>query len=317
MHRHLLTAIGTLAVLGLLAGCGRSTKSLDPSASTTTGTGVSAAAAAIATAQVNDQIAVNSQLIDEDAYQSSSISVALPDGPGGYALIHPLRWFRQIKSVDRSVSTDLQQPDSLGRPTVAIVTVHKELKGVLHIFASDSAVTDSMRIAKTIDDNWTRKLVLHRVWIDSTGTKAHWHIVGTSGVKVATVGGTTHIQSVRVQAGAVDTLITDPLALYRLRRTLHVPEDTHVTVTVTTDHADDDVFFYHSFDRHRFHSNGDGTFTTMFTTGDFPGLHHFGVDALSRGTLHDDAAAYSSNAWVFPFAAREHDCDVEGEDHHE
>ena len=316
MHRHLMSAIGTLAVIGLLAGCGKSSKSLGPAGSGTDGTGVSSAAAAVARAQANDQIAANPQLIDEDAYSNAS-PMSLDAGTlGSAALIHPLHWFRRIDSVERSITTDVSDPDSLGRPRTAIVTVNKVLKGSLHILASDSVGTDTSRITKPIEDHWTRKLLLKRVWIDSSGTKAKWHIVGTSGVNIATANGTTRILSVRVQSGAKDTTITDPLMLHLRRRMLHVAAEDSVVVTVTTSQGDDDVFLYHGFDRRKLHSNGDGTFSIVFRTGDFEGLHHFAVDALSRGTLHDDTAAYSSNAWVFPFATRDHDSEVENEDHH-
>lgn len=315
MHRHLQTALGTLVVLGLLAGCGKSSKSLDPNASGSTG--VNSSAAAIAKAQVTDQVAANPQLVDEAEYQNSAVSLVTPDGPGGLALIHPIRWFRHIDSVDRTVTTDLTDPDSLGRPTMALVTINKVLKGTLNILASDSAVTDTSRISKPLEDHWTRKLLLKRVWIDTSGTHARWHIVGTSGVNVVSANSTTQILSVRIQAGLKDTTVTDPLQLHRLRRLIFVPEDTPVTITVTTSKSDDDVFFYRGFDRRRIHSNGDGTYTAAFTTGDFPGLRHFAVDALSHGTLHDDTAPYSSNAWVFPFAVRDHDCDVENDDDHQ
>jgi hypothetical protein len=314
MHRHLQAALGTLALIGLLAGCGKSNKSLVSSGSN--GSGISSAAASVARAQANDQVAANLQLVDEDAFMNATPMGMSFDPAGGAALIHPLRWYRKIDSVDRTITTDVSDPDSLGRPQTALVTVNKVLKGTLNILASDSLGADTTRIAKPLEDHWTRKLLLKRVWIDSSGAVAKWRIVGTSGVNVVSAPSTTQILSVRIQTATKDTTITDPLLLHLRRRMLHVPAGDSVMVTVTTTKTDDDVVFYRGFDRRRFHSNGDGTYSIVFRTGDFEGLQHFGVNALSRGTLHDDAAAYSSNAWVFPFAARDHDCDVESEDHH-
>ena len=31
------------------------------------------------------------------------------------------------------------------------------------------------------------------------------------------------------------------------------------------------------------------------------GVHHFGVNALSHGTLFDDQAPYDSQSWIEPF----------------
>ena len=123
---------------------------------------------------------------------------------------------------------------------------------------------------------------------------------------------TTQILSIRIQAGARDTLITDPLQLHRLRHILWLPRDTPVTLTVRTGRADDIVVLYRRLERRPFTSNGDNTYSATFTDpDDFPGLRHFGVNAFSRGTLWDDVSPYDSQAWVLPFGEREGDCDVD------
>lgn len=311
MKRSMLSLLAVLALGAALTGCGKSNKSVDPTA----GSGGSTATA-LARAQVNDQVAANPQLVDEDVYQFDGLTLSTPDGPGGFALIHPLRWRRHITSVDRSFTTEFSDNDSLGRPTMALVTVNKVLKGTLDILAADSAATDTSRISKPLEDHWVRKLLLRRVWIDSAGTNAKWHVVGTSGVNVTSADGATKILSVRIQNGTRDTTITDPLALVRRVRVMRFADSTAVHVTVTANSNDADVFFYRGFERRRATSNGDGTYSIDFRVGDFPGLKHFAVDVLSRGTLHDDTAGYSANAWIFPFAMRDHDCDVEENDDH-
>jgi hypothetical protein len=208
-------------------------------------------------------------------------------------------------------------PDSLGRPTTAVATITKHYLGQFNILAGDTGTTaihDSLRIVrKPLDDTWVRKLAFRRFRIDSSGTHVWWRIVGTSGVKVTSAGATTQIQSIRVQAGAKDTTITDPLQLHRLRRILWLPHDTPVRITVTTGRASDVVVLFRNIERRRFTNNGDGTFTVEFQDLDFPGLRHFGLNAFSNGTLLDDAAPYDSQAWLLPFATRDRDCNV---DHH-
>jgi hypothetical protein len=54
--------------------------------------------------------------------------------------------------------------------------------------------------------------------------------------------------------------------------------------------------------RRRFHNNGDNTYTLTWHTSPEDGIHHFGVNALSNGTLFDDQAPYDSDAWIFPYA---------------
>jgi hypothetical protein len=118
---------------------------------------------------------------------------------------------------------------------------------------------------------------------------------------VKTRGGVTAVQSLRIQTADLDTTITDPLELHRIRRMILLPEGTDVTLTAKTASASDVVLFYGHDQRRRFTNNGDGTFTFHFTAGRYLGIRNFGVDALSHGTLFDDAEPYDSNAWIFGY----------------
>jgi hypothetical protein len=109
------------------------------------------------------------------------------------------------------------------------------------------------------------------------------------------------VDSLRIQSTGLDTTITDPLELHRLRRIFFVPEGTEVTLTAYTASSTDVVLFYDHDQRRRFTNNNNGTYTFTFTPGRFIGLRNFGVDALSHGTLFDDTAPYDSNAWIFPY----------------
>ena len=118
---------------------------------------------------------------------------------------------------------------------------------------------------------------------------------------VRTRDGDTRLVSLRIQSADLDTVITDPLELHRLRRMLKLAPDAEVLLTART--ADPtDVVLFHGFDlRRRFVNNGDGTHSFRFPSGHFPGLRHFGVDALSHGTLFDDAERYDANAWILAY----------------
>ena len=319
MKRHLAITLGLLLAVAALAGCGKSTKPT----SSLQGTGGVNGATAVDVAQTNDAVASHPALINEDQYTTVA-PLDMTIGGGGFAAVRPIHWWRTIDSTARTVDIAYGDPDSLGRPTTAVATIHKHFVGTFNLFAGDTGVVgvpDSTRrvIHKPLDDQWTRKLMLRRFWADgdsardSTRRHVQWRVVGTSGVTVTSASATTQILSVRVQAGTKDTTITDPLQLHRLRRILWLRGDQPVKVTVTTGRASDIVVLYHGSERRRFVSNGDGTFAATFRDLDFPGLRHFGVNAFSAGTLLDDTAPYDSQAWIVPFGARDGDCNV---DHH-
>jgi len=284
----------TLALAGLaLAGCGHSTNSTQA----TGGTG----SAQSDEAQVASVLAENPDYVNDDLYQSEEQQTL--ESSSGFAAIQPLAFWRVITRVQTSFDTQFGEPDSTGRPTHAVVTIHRHLLGTFNIAAGVTTPTDTTRklVRKPLDDAWTRRIALVRVPARDDSGRGRWRLAGTSGVDVRTRGGVTRVQSLRIQAADMDTTITDPLELHRLRRLFLLPEGTEVTLTATTGSATDVVLFFGRDMRRRFTNNGDGTFTFHFTPGRFTGLRHFGVDALSHGTLFDDAEAYDSNAWLFAF----------------
>lgn len=301
MKHRLLSLFATLFVVGALAGCGKSSSTMGPTAT--------GGATAQDQAQVAAAVADNAGYIDEDAYSSTDQTEI---GTGvGLAAIRPLHFWRTIESIDRRIETVYSNNDSLGRPTTAIVTIRKHVLGKFNILAGAIDETDTTRtvLHKLLDDRWVRRLALHRVRIDSSGTRQVWRVVGVSGVEVTSADATTNITSLRVQAGAVDTTITNPLELYRLRHMLLVSGSQTMRLTATTGRNDDVVVLYRYLGRRPFVNNGDGTYTAEFLLGDFPGIRHIGVNAFSHGTLFDDTAAYDSKAWIVGFAVRP------GEDH--
>ena len=175
-------------------------------------------------AQVNDAVAANPDYVNENVYESNDPSQLDPAGPG-MAAVRPLFWWRTIRSVTRTFDTEFTNPDSAGRPTLAVVAVHKRMLGAFNILVGDSALAPDSLLRKPLDDRWERRLLLKRVRTDSTGAD-HWRLVGTSGVQVTSANALTHIESVRVQAGVLDTTITDPLQMHRLRRVLRIAAGT-------------------------------------------------------------------------------------------
>jgi hypothetical protein len=305
MKRHLGIALGLVLAIAAISGCSKSTKPTSLLGSS----GGNNGATAVDIAQTNDAVAASPGLINEDQYTTSA-QMPMVLGGGGLSAIRPIYWWRTIDSTERVVTFVYGNPDSTGRPTTAVATVHKHFTGKFNIVAGDTGT-----VGRPADSTLRIVLMLQRFLVPASerDTVPHfvWRVVGTSGVTVTSANATTQILSMRVQAGAIDTTITDPLQLRRLHRILWLPVSAPVTVTVNTGRASDIVVLYHGFERSRFTSNGDGTFTKTFTDPDFPGLRHFGVNAFSNGTLMDDVAPYDSQAWVLPFGVRAGDCQVD------
>jgi len=310
MRTRLLLAALLLAATGLLAGCGKKTVS---------GPTVDQPAAPDQ-AQVADVLALEPAVVEDGQFESSDVSSLSGGQPGALAAIRPLRFWRTITGVERRFEYAFADTDSTGRPTTAVVTVHRLLTGRFNILTGqprgDSTVRDTSAsiVHKPLADHWVRRILLKRVPGAEPGANA-WRIVATSGVEVTSRAAQTHIESLRVQAAGTDTTITGVLRPFHLRRIFRLAPGTPVTLTVTTLRNDDVVVMCMRDRRFRFRNNGDNTYTGEWIVpdprrGDGPGpapgpgappILHFGVNALSNGTLFDDQAPYDSQAWILPF----------------
>ncbi|HEY6572104.1 MAG TPA: hypothetical protein VI198_02195 [Candidatus Eisenbacteria bacterium] len=228
--------------------------------------------------------------------------LAAPGAAG--AAIEPFTFWRSITGHTRTFEFAFADSDSTGRPTSAVVTLTRTFTGTFNIVPRDPSNPDlpdtDLVVHKPLEDRWVRRLLMKRVAL-GPGMRPFWRLAAASGVEVTSKDATTLITSVRVQTATKDTTLTDPLAFIPLRRVLRFAPDDSVTITVTTPRTDDVVLLYHHDRRARLANNGDGTYTGKFRAGLFSGWRHFGVNALSHGTLYDDAAAYDSKAWIYPY----------------
>jgi hypothetical protein len=298
-------------VLALLAGCGKAgapVSTLDSSDSN-----------GIEQSAVASEMAMNPTLVDDGMSESSDQTPADPAagsaGPMGMrsagvmTAIQPAFWWRTIDHVERTFEFAFADTDSTGLPTTAIATVHKRLSGTFNILVRDAGSEGTPNaghvVTKPLADHWVRRILLKRIVRPQDDRLCRgWRIVAASGVKVTARAAETRIESLRVQSADLDTTITDPLAFQRLRRILRVEPETDVTLTVTTLRNDDVVAFY-AFDRRfRMRNNGDNTYSATFQSPHFAGIRHFGVNALSNGTLFDDEARYDSQAWILPYIVK-------------
>jgi len=293
-----LRLIATGAVIALLAvlanGCGKSPTS---------------PASVLSTPQslVSATLASAVTLVDETlAEDTTSVVASASYGPAGLAsaqaAVKPFTWFRNVTGLTRTWSYVFSDSDSLGHPRACTATLQKHITGnfvIVPVSPADSTKPDTSRILKTLDETLTRKVLLHRLALAGGD---QWKVVSLTGASVTTPGATTNIVSVRVQAtSGVDTTITDPTAWITLPTVLHFGPSDSVTVTVTTSRTND-VVYIHRWDwRHRLRNNGNGTYTISWVTTAWGGWRHFGIQAMSHGSLFDDTLPFDSQAWHLPF----------------
>jgi hypothetical protein len=158
-----------------------------------------------------------------------------------------------------------------------------------------------VHVEKGFEDTAIRSLMMRR---ERTVIGRHrgWRLIALSGVLIESPGTTRAIRSVRIQAGGVDETITNVTELIRIQNVLALPPGVEAKITVDTGDASDQVYLHARYRRARvqLESNGDGTFSRAFFTGEEPGPRHIVVDVLSEGTLLDDDAPYDNVAWGIP-----------------
>jgi hypothetical protein len=294
-----------LLVTGLLSGCGARSE-------ITGATGSNAGGSSQDQVEVSSQLAGSPDLVDESVFEANveaEIDPSIAPGPAPMppdSAGHrpPFRFWRRITDVRRTFEFSYRDTDSTGRPRVAVVTVNKILSGTFNVAKPPrDPASRPVVIQKPLLDRWVRHLVLERVNLPGFA-RPQWRIVGTSGVEIASRAAATRIVSVRVQAAGFDSTISDPLAIFRLRRVLSFDGQDSVRITVTTSRNDDVVVLQHPDHHLPFRNNGDNTYSIQLRTGMMGGVHHLGIDALAHGTLFDDAAAYDSQAWILPYVVK-------------
>jgi hypothetical protein len=319
MKLHFAMAGGPLLVAALLvAGCHKNDLAGPES------TGSASDVAAIKAAVTSDPFVQNDEVTfaDQDMQPMDYGTFGKID-----AALTPLRWGRFITGFTVNVVTTVDPGD-----TTATATVQKTFTGTLKI-KGIAGTGDTVVISKDFTDASTRNVLLRKVGRDTTF--ARWVPVASSlivgGTSPQPVGAGIAITQVQLFVPGVDTLtVSDPTNFYLRYKwlswyhggrkdcpSLGGGEPLKINVTAVSASADTDIvalrygfdFFGH---RRRQHmtlvsqvDNGNGTFTRVFESNWYMhfnrGFFTVGVDALTRGTLFDDAAPYSVSWWGLPY----------------
>lgn len=290
-RRDVLRLAPVLAFTLGLAGCGGS--------SPTTPAGSSGGdQATITSVLVSNPTFLDDGLMNADV--PTQASRARP--AGGDAAIAPLTFWRSVTGSELDLAFTFSDSNAAGRPQQADVVFTRHFTGTFHVLpgTGEPGIPDTGNVVqKPLADTWVRHLRLRRLPVGDGGQTA-WHLVEASLAEVTSSQATSNITSLRVQGPEVDTTLTDPSALWTLPRVRSFAPGAIVTVTATTAHADDVVLAYWHERRALFQNKGDGTHTFDLHIGsDDSGWRWFGVNSLTRGTLHDDEAPYDSKAWIF------------------
>jgi hypothetical protein len=320
-------SVVALTVALILAGCTKEDSIVDPLNQPPAG--VTNEQAAIEYYALADEFSSNTELTMEDGemYPAEYGAVGKIS-----AEITPLRFGRFIRSVTRKVEVTMEPGDS-----VAIALVTKDVTGVFKIRGINGD-DDTVTVGKEFHDRAMKRVVFKRVARDTRRWWRNWIPVGTSLVEGGTVepNNTIGVQMVELFLPNGDTVaVTDPLSFfmrYRWERLFGlgdsaghdrppVPEladgeQLTMRVTVLSASADTDLVALR-FGCDRFHKrrlrmrlvseedNGDGTWTRsyerMWSVPPERGFFHVAVDAMTHGTIFDDAEPYSVSWWGVPY----------------
>lgn len=247
--------------------------------------------------------------------------------------IIPIAWGRNITSVDRNVTF------SQINDTTLIATLTHTLEGTVFIVAKYSAQdTGRTIIRKPFTEVTVRKIKFYRSMGNSVradSTHKGWRPAEVSAVKGGTTNSDITITKMEVTIGNTTTTITDPTE-YFMKLPFQVGggrpdifnvvsrQSINVRVTLTSADPDTDWVALHRplmmmgnrpdmvkpfQERMRLVSqtqvgaNYQRVYeATWLST--IPGLHTFFVSALTRGSLRDDQARFSSQIWGVPYNAR-------------
>ena len=241
------------------------------------------------------------------------------------APITPLRWARIITGVSRTVTTTILPGD-----TMAVAHIVKTITGTFKVKTVIDSV-DSV-IAKPFTDVATRNLLFRKVNLADTSV---WWPAATSlvdgGTNPPPANNQIAITQVQVFTPTDTVTITDP-STYYLRYgwrpfhdgekhdcpQFHGGDKVVVQATVVSASTDTDLValrygfgFSLGFGRRQHMNlisqtkNADGTYTRVYQgiwyAHFFTGFFNAGVDAITRGTLHDDSLPYSASWWGVPY----------------
>lgn len=307
-----LTSIAVLSLALYFLGC---EKSVNAPETDLTSQDVAAMKLMIATDPLytSDGIILDDQSSNSLGFQS----LAKTETP-----IYPRAWYRRVTKVERDVQFDKVND------TTVVATVTHTLTGEVKILAKyslqDSTVTT---ISKPFTQITTRKVKFYRV-VSSRDTSARWKPGEVSAAKGGTTNAEITINKLEVSIGDTSYTIVDPTKYFfslehqRIRPLIpFIHTNTKMTVRVYVTSADPDTDFVsvhypffsmrpmmarpmHVRARLVSQTQSGGAYQRVYEhtwEAGIAGRNHFFVDVLTRGSLFDDTAPFSTELWGVPY----------------
>jgi hypothetical protein len=219
--------------------------------------------------------------------------------------------------------------------TISVALVEKTINGTFNIRAVKTT-GDTATITKPFTDQSKRNIIFKRVSRDTKRYWLNWVPVASSLVEGGTAAPNNLIDITKIDFFLPDgstISIADPQKYYMRYRWLRlyaggqtdVPEYTSgqpvkLEVTLTSARADTDLvvlrygFSAMSARRARLNlksqvNNGNGTYTRVYEVSRTApltmhlntGYFQMGIDAMTKATVYDDAAAYAVSWWGIPY----------------
>jgi hypothetical protein len=216
-------------------------------------------------------------------------------------LVDPI-FFREISSRDFDLdSARRYQADSSHLFDYIHAAWGDSIRGVLHYWVDGKEYTKSIyahAVTGAYFEQWGDVLDPHRGWL----------LKKISGNVIVSADTTSRqLYTLHINSSRVDTVLNEIRILTPVKKdsTMYFGMGEKVTFTIdpkdTTDHLFLHIGEHGRFQKSRFNSNGDGTFSASWTTTDNPdiakGYKHAFVEAISRVALSDTSAKYDSKSW--------------------
>jgi hypothetical protein len=239
------------------------------------------------------------------------------------SVIMPRGWGRRIDNASRSVTYDHIND------TTVLATVTNTLTGQVWIRVKQSP-KDTI-IYKPLAETITRKVEFRQASIAGFDSLRNWKIVAISGVQGGTANNGLIIQNITFFIDDDTVNVVNPLdSLFQFVKGYkrwgvrelrpNLAAQFKVQVTVKSTDPDSDIVVAHrplwymtgcAYGRASMKllssvSNGDGTFTRVYENDwkwqrAFPGRYSVYVGAITRQSIYDNQAAFSSNVWALPY----------------
>lgn len=276
------------------------------------------------TEPAEDELSVMQEMIDTDplftndqALFSDADQVSLSKTT---ASIIPVGWGRRVENASRSVTFDRSGD------TIVVATIVFSMSGDIVIAHRDTVQDTTLIIEKPFAESTTRKVRFTRI-ARTDNPRLNWRFREISGVD----GGTTSSTSIaftelRAITGNDTLTVTNPTEFYLRfaefagRRMHSLNNGTLMTVrlTLTSTESDTDLVFIHrpfqwlnsstlrpaKFRMNLVSETGSGPYTRVYEyswSSHVAGRHHFFVSGITRSSLFDDTAPWSTKIWGIPY----------------